>query len=142
MNLSGRLQIQHKLYFAFVKHLWSMEQREEAIHRLERLCDVVDIVTHCEKLADRSISVACWLEISDWKIEDQTSPNAPMPPPLQRSVLFSLKRARSSPSCGYRAWHSWGLLNFRLAEQLKEQDEGMTARQQVGRPQAVQGIML
>ena len=108
-----------------------MEQREEAIHRLERLCDVVDIVTHCEKLADRSISVACWLEISDWKIEDRTSPNAPMSPPLQRSALFSLKRAISSPSCGYRAWHSWGLLNFRLAEQLKEQDEGVTARQQV-----------
>jgi hypothetical protein len=48
MQIFCRLQIQHKLYFAYVKHLWSMDQRENAIRRLERLCDIVDIVAYCE----------------------------------------------------------------------------------------------
>ena len=44
-----RIQIQHQLYFAFVKHLWSMDQRDEALHRLKRLSNipVVDLIAHC-----------------------------------------------------------------------------------------------
>jgi FKBP12-rapamycin complex-associated protein len=106
-----------------------MDRREEALHRLERLCDVVDMVSHCEKQRDKSLSVACWLELSDCKIEDRVSPTATMSSSLQVSVLFALKRAISSPACGYKAWHAWALLNFRLAEQLNEHEEGPTARQ-------------
>lgn len=105
-----------------------MDQRDKAIHRLERLCDIVDIVAFCEKQTDRSISVACWLEYHYCKIEDRASPNSPMSSSLQVSVLFALKRAISCPSCGYRAWHRWALLNFRLAEQLQQQEEGSTTR--------------
>jgi FKBP12-rapamycin complex-associated protein len=106
-----------------------MDQRDESIHRLERLCNVVDLVSHCEKQRDRSLGVACWLELGDFQIEDRVTPNAPLPPALQVSVLFALKRAVTSSSSGYRAWHAWALLNFRLAEQLNKQEEGSTARQ-------------
>jgi serine/threonine-protein kinase mTOR len=116
------------LYFAFVKHLWSMDRRVEAIHRLERLCCIVDIVYHCQRQSDKSLGVACWLELSECKIDEQVSPNSHMTIPLQYSVLFALKRAILSPACGYKAWHAWALVNFRLAEQLHEQEETSTNR--------------
>lgn len=36
-----RLLAQHKLYFAYTKHLWATDRRDEAIHRLGLLCNVV-----------------------------------------------------------------------------------------------------
>jgi len=36
-----RLFVQHKLYFAYIKHLWATDRREESITRLGLLCNVV-----------------------------------------------------------------------------------------------------
>jgi len=125
----GLLQIQHQLYFVFVKHLWSIDQRKEAMHRLERLCDVVDLVSHCQNLRDNSLGVSCWLELGECKLEEITAPSSSISPDLQVNILFAFNRAISYPSCGYRAWHAWALLNFRIAEQLNAHKEGATTKQ-------------
>lgn len=36
-----RLFVQHKLYFAYIKHLWATDRRDESITRLGLLCNVV-----------------------------------------------------------------------------------------------------
>ena len=74
-----------------------MDQCEEARHRLERLCDVVDLVSHCEKRKASALSVACWLELADYKMEDATLLSASLPQNFQVCVLVALVRAIPSP---------------------------------------------
>jgi len=121
---SKRLSIQHRIYFAYIKHLWAMDHREEAMRRLACLSDVVDLVAHCEHSQDNTLRVSCWLRLGDWKVAGNP-PGTPLPEPLQAEVLTAYKRATASTGSGYRAWHSWALINFRLAQQI---DESMTVR--------------
>lgn len=117
------LKIQHKLYFAYLKHLWLTDRKDEALQRLSRLCDVVDLVAQCEGVDHDGLRGACWLELGEWKIEEMTSRGKNLPEPLQVEVLCEFKRATMMDSSGYKAWHSWALLNFRLALQIHERDE-------------------
>lgn len=115
-----RLNIQHKIYYAYVKHLWAMDNHEEAMDRLARLSDVVDLTSHCERKPNNSLRVACWLKLGEWKIAGSTSPASSLPEALQMDVLTAYKRATAADGSGYRAWHAWALLNFRLAKQCYE----------------------
>ena len=130
-----RLRIQHKLYFAYVKHLWAMDRREEAMYRLERLCDAVDLLGYTERVGPETIAldrrrgsgedlgVACFLELGEYKLEETQSRKTHIPEEVQTEVLYTFRRAISSSHCGYKAWHSWALLNFRIAEQLNEGED-------------------
>lgn len=129
-----RLRIQHHLYFAYVKHLWSLDRREEAMSRTERLCGVVDLTTQCENVADHSLAVACWLELGDYKLDGTLAHKATISESLQAEVLFALKQATSAPGCGYRAFHAWALLNFRIAEQLNGSEDVVGRRQRTSTP--------
>ena len=126
-----RIQIQHQLYFAFVRHLWSMDQRDEALHRLKRLSNipVVDLIAHCvEGTSASHLRVSCWIELGEYMLEETASPVSQIPLQLQVKVLSSFKRATSVPDCGYKAWHSWVLLNFRIAQQINDTKEGASTR--------------
>ena len=121
-----RLDIQHRLYFAYVKHLWFTERKEEAVTRLTYLSDVVDMVGHCEGVTDTSLRVGCWLELGEWKIKQAESPGTFLSDslPIQVEVLTTFKRASLLSSCGYRAWHNWALLNLRIAlQQQRDRDD-------------------
>jgi serine/threonine-protein kinase mTOR len=109
---------QQHLYFAYLKHRWLTDEREVAMWRLTRLAHVVDLVFHCEDVEDQSLRVACWLTLGEWKMDSAMSPNSFIPEALQADVLACFKRAVSNESCGYKAWHAWALLNFRIALQL------------------------
>jgi FKBP12-rapamycin complex-associated protein len=122
------LSIQHRLYFAFVKHLWSSDRRDEAMHRLKRLSAVVDLVSHCENVTDDSMQGACWLELGEWKLEQAAAPSSLITDQLQVEVLSAFKRATASSTSGYKAWHSWALLNFRIAQQISESDDPKQGR--------------
>lgn len=155
-----RLFIQHKLYFAYVKNLWATDRRDDALARLGLLCNVVgelsfifglfcvsiihsslnncathlgvvDLTTHCGQDTPQSeaLRVSCWLRYGDWKVAlNPLGEN--LPDSLAEDVLVSYKRATDAGSKNYRAWHSWALINFRLAEQIhgmeKEQGGGMS----------------
>ncbi len=88
-----------------------------------KLCDVVDLTSHCESIGEQSLRSACWLELGEWKIEETATPNSYIPDTLQVEVLSEFKRA-TIMNGGYKAWHNWALVNFRIAEQLNETDEG------------------
>lgn len=130
-----RLTIQYRLYFAYVKHLWYADRKDEAITRLESLSDVVDMVYQCEGVEDTSLRVACWVELGDWKITQAATPSSFLPESLQTEVLTAFKRATLLPNCGYKAWHSWALLNFRLALQMGHVDETTASQVLAGQGQ-------
>jgi FKBP12-rapamycin complex-associated protein len=111
------------LYFAYVNHMWFTERREEAMTRLRYLCDVVDMVSHFERVDDTSLRVNCWLELGEWKLSDVSSWSSFISDELQVDVLAAYKRATLFEDCGYKAWHAWALLNFRIALQSSDGDE-------------------
>jgi FKBP12-rapamycin complex-associated protein len=121
--LFSRLMIQHRLYFAYVNHLWFTERRQEAMTRLRPLCDVVDMVSHFERVDDTSLRVNCWLELGEWKLSDVSSRSSFISDELQADVLAAFQRATLFEDCGYKPWHAWALLNFRIALQSSDGDE-------------------
>jgi FKBP12-rapamycin complex-associated protein len=81
------------------------------------------MVAHCEGVKDTSLRVGCWLELGEWKLSEASSPSSPViEERLQADVLTYFKRATFLENCGYRAWHAWALLNFRLALQISEKE--------------------
>jgi len=97
-----------------------MDHHVEAMDRLTNLCNIVDMVSHCEKIDSTDLRVACWLRLGDWNVNESNSPGTPIPESLQTRVLMAYKRSTASPDCGYKAWHAWALINFRLAQQIHD----------------------
>eukprot|EP00985_Skeletonema_marinoi_P034756 scaffold44750_cov204-Skeletonema_marinoi.AAC.1 len=119
------LFVQHKLYFAYIKHLWATERRDEAMTRLSLLCNIVDLTTHYgDATLSNELRIKCWLRYGDWKLA-LNPPGSDLPENLATDVLVSYKRATDvAVSDNYRAFHSWALINFRLAEQLNDKERG------------------
>jgi serine/threonine-protein kinase mTOR len=105
-----------------VKHLWLTDRKEEALHRLKRLCDAVDMTTHCEAIQDNALRASCWLELGEWQIEEHITPTSFLPVKMQIEVLSNFKRATIMDG-GYKAWHNWALVNFRIAQQMSETED-------------------
>ena len=70
-----RLFIQHKLYFAYIKHLWATDRKDEAMTRLGLLCKVVGMcIFICCMFANTFMSyflltgnfIGCRLDITSW----------------------------------------------------------------------------
>ena len=113
------LDVQHRLYYAYVKHIWAIGGKNaEARNRLSLLCDTVDLIAACKGVNNNSLRVKCWLTLGEWKLATQ-APNSSLPPELQLEVLKAFKRATLAGENEYKSWHAWGLLNFRLTKQLK-----------------------
>ena len=119
-----RLIIQHRLYFAYTKHLWHTDRRPEAMMRLAHLSNVVDLVSSCQKHSRNPLRVSCFLELSDWKLIASASSAQLVPKEVDAEVLTILKRATLVPDCGYRGWHAWALLNFRIAQKRASGETG------------------
>lgn len=118
-----RLIIQHRLYFALTKHLWSTDRRVEAMMRLSHLSEVVDLVSACEGHQNSSLRVSCLVELSEWKLAAAASAGMQTSDEVNAEVLTMLKRATQISRCGYKAWHAWALLNFRIAQRRASGDE-------------------
>ncbi|KAL7500860.1 hypothetical protein ACHAWT_010361 [Skeletonema menzelii] len=123
-----KLFVQHKLYFAYIKHLWATERKDEAMSRLSLLCNIVDLTTHYgDSKMSNDLRIKCWLRFGDWKLA-LNPPGSDLPESLARDVLVSYKRATDvAISDNYRAFHSWALINFRLAEQINDKDRGLSS---------------
>lgn len=62
--------------------------------------------------------------MGEWQLSQSLSPGTtPIPRQLQADVLASFRRAVGVQDCGYKAWHCWALMNFRISMQLAEQSE-------------------
>ena len=94
------------------------------MNRLSLLCNIVDLTTQCGHATDQTeaLRMNCWLRKGDWKI-DLLPPGATLTESLSAEVVVAYKRATDAVTerkSSYRAWHSWALINFRLAEQSDE----------------------
>jgi len=115
-----RIYVQHKLYFAYLKHLWLMNNRDEALNRLGLLANVVDLIAHFEGQAMKELRTSCWLKVSEWRIDSAHNRDLSLTSSTQTEILIALKRATFQNYDGYKSWHAWSLFNFRLAQQHDE----------------------
>jgi FKBP12-rapamycin complex-associated protein len=82
-----------------------------------------DLAAKCHHYGDESeaFQLSCWLKCGDWRLASRPL-GAQLSDSVATDVLVSYKRAteagQRSSSSSYRAFHSWALLNFRLAEQI------------------------
>jgi FKBP12-rapamycin complex-associated protein len=97
-----------------------MNCREEAMDRLEKLADVVDMVSNTISNEHNALRVSCWLKLGEWKISSTHSHVFSLQEKTQYEVLMALKRSTYGNRYGYKAWHTWALVNFRLAQQHDE----------------------
>ncbi len=118
-NKLDRIQVEHKLYYAYVKYLWTMNQSEEAMQRLTYLANIVDMISHCNNDYGNNLRVRCWMKLGEWKLA-LSSPGNPLTELKQQEILMAFKRSIAFTFDGYRAWHNWALINFRLAQQNDE----------------------
>ena len=119
------LFVQHRLYFAYIKHLWATDRKEEGLTRLCLLCNVVDMTTNLggEDWSRDALRVNCWLRYGDWRLASAAT-GSNLSDSLAAEVLVSFKRASDANIANnYRAFHSWSLINFRLAEQIHASDD-------------------
>jgi FKBP12-rapamycin complex-associated protein len=128
-----RLIIQQKLYFAYIKHLWATERQDEAMSRMGKFCHIVDLTAKCGYYVGQSeaahvscFHVSCWLKCGDWRLA-LLPPGTDLDDNVATDVLVSYKRAteavRGNNLSLYKAWHSWALINFRLAEQISSNEK-------------------
>jgi hypothetical protein len=55
-------------------------------------------------------------------------PGEPLSDALATDVILSYKRATDALTYDYMAWHSWALINFRLAEQIHGSDKDQSSK--------------
>ena len=94
-----------------------MGDSEMAIDRLIHLSDVVDMISHWKSEYGRELRDSCWIQLGEWKYSKQSIA-------VEQGcndILMAFKRATAENSNNYKAWHNWGLINFRLAQNEKNQ---------------------
>ena len=102
-----RLISLHKLYFSYLKHLWAVDDREKALHRLGRLSDFVDMICHCHNDYKLALRRECWLKLGDWLVTMSSPSGGPIKEKSQMKILMAYKRATSLAHSDYKVWHSW-----------------------------------
>ena len=102
-----------------MKHLWVLDHRQESLNRLASLANIVDMISYNQENTQNDLHVACWLKLGDLKAASNP-PGSCLDESTQMEVLVAYKRATAHVQSGYKAWHAWALLNFRLAQQSNE----------------------
>uniref|UniRef100_A0A7S1BDY4 non-specific serine/threonine protein kinase n=1 Tax=Corethron hystrix TaxID=216773 RepID=A0A7S1BDY4_9STRA len=113
-----RLHIQHRLYYAYVKHLWATRHSAAAMDRLSKLNSILELTAHFEKSITSNLQVHCFVKLGNWKLA-QEPPGTILSLTKQYEILRAYKKATFRCNNDYKAWHSWALINFRLVQHQK-----------------------
>ena len=104
------------MHFAMLKQLWvSPTKRSQALSGLESLIRLMgDFATS----ADTTTHLNCLLKLGEWKIA-MIEPGMVVDKSTRRDVLTLYGRAITVDPTDYRAWHQWGLSNYRAIEESR-----------------------
>ncbi|CAH0563403.1 unnamed protein product [Brassicogethes aeneus] len=120
--------------FAYTKHLWATDNKEEAFNKLSQFLEQYDRPDAEEPSYDiddkRNVLARCYLKLGSWQEAREGISRTSILP-----VLRSYQSATENDPKWYKAWHSWAYMNFEtvlyyknkssadnLAENLVKQD--------------------
>ena len=120
-----------KIRFAVLRQRWSVGEQPSAIECLQGLIDVIGNsnldLKRSDELADgvapsssssSSLYLDCLLKLGQWKLA-VLDPGVSVDMDTRRSVLALYSKATVMNPGSYRAWHEWGLANYRAADEVR-----------------------
>ena len=110
-------QYDHKVSFAYFKHMWAVGDKEGAYVNLESLITNLKIresTYNTDELLSR-----CCVKYGDWTVEKNTEE-------INKAMTY-YKEAMVFDKTWYRAWHAWALANQNQAEKSKNAISYITA---------------
>ncbi|TMW61633.1 hypothetical protein Poli38472_010696 [Pythium oligandrum] len=117
---------QHRVAFAYLKHLWAVGDKNVALQELQTLVSKISPSPTAPRnrpkgsngasvssSAEDELIVKCHLKLGEWQlaIHDQQLDRVMIP-----SILASLKLCTDLEPKSYKAWHAWALMNFHVVE--------------------------
>jgi len=133
-----------KVRFAVLRLQWALGRRTEAVDSLFALIEVMS--SSSLELKDNSASTTagartptpsavsttvtssslyldCLLKLGQWRLA-LLPPSVSVDAETRRAVLNLYSKATVMNPGNYRAWHEWGLANYRAAEEMRERGGG------------------
>lgn len=110
-----------RIRFSMLKQKWAVGAHSQALNGLDALirslgrdpCKGTDAVTHHD----------CLLKLGEWRVA-MADPGQPVDSNTRRDVLALYSRATLVLNSSYRAWHQWGLSNYRAIEEARGKSMG------------------
>ncbi|RLN97572.1 hypothetical protein BBJ28_00010972 [Nothophytophthora sp. Chile5] len=123
----------NRVAFAYLKHLWAVGQKRDALTDLHRLVTRISSSARQRSQSpglygappspapammpirseEEELLVKCHLKMAEWQlaVHDQQLEHVPVD-----SVLASLRLCTELEPRSYKAWHAWALMNFQVVE--------------------------
>eukprot|EP00003_Mantamonas_plastica_P010783 TRINITY_DN2025_c0_g1_i1.p1 TRINITY_DN2025_c0_g1~~TRINITY_DN2025_c0_g1_i1.p1 ORF type:complete len:2240 (+),score=782.23 TRINITY_DN2025_c0_g1_i1:702-7421(+) len=92
--------------FGYLKHIWAIDNREEAFSRLKAFVDVLEN----DEGRDASLLASAYLKLGSWQLElqeDQLDNEE-----VVENVLVAFGKATNLENNSYDAWHAWAMMNY------------------------------
>jgi phosphatidylinositol kinase/protein kinase (PI-3 family) len=124
-----QLTHQSSVTFAYLKHLWSVDKREDACEQLSQLVHHPYLRLHGTRQQHANmpskgsqqeyreltrVRVRCLLKLADWQMK---LCNNKLTHANLDTVQQLLKEATDLNPGNYSAWHQWALMNYQVVEQ-------------------------
>jgi FKBP12-rapamycin complex-associated protein len=97
---------------------------DDAINSLSKLANIIELIAHFNKSYDPELRVKCWAKLGEWKFA-QSPPGKSLMGTEMHEILGAFKRCTVYDRHGYRSWHNWAMVNFRLAQQYDDTKENV-----------------
>ena len=116
----SELSMDRRIQYAKYQQQWSSNNgRLAALQGLENLCRSMDAPDAMMSYADADVHRDCLLRLGKWKLYLLESEAIPIDPVTRHTVLDLYGKATLVDPHSYRAWHEWGLANFRAVEEAR-----------------------
>jgi hypothetical protein len=129
-----------KIRFAVLRQRWAVGDRRDAVEALAALIDAMsnsslDLKDNGSNITTRTptpssvshgssstpsslLYLDCLLKLGQWKLA-LLPPSVPVDSETRRTVVALYSKATVMNPQSYRAWHEWGLANYRAAEEIR-----------------------
>jgi FKBP12-rapamycin complex-associated protein len=113
--------MEFRIRFAMLKQKWAVGAQEQALGGLDSL--LRSLGRDSNRSTDAATHHDCLLKLGEWKMA-MVDPGQPVDPNTRRDVLALYSRATLVLPSSYRAWHQWGLSNYRAIEEARGKGGG------------------
>ena len=116
---SEEVCMEYRVRFAMLKQRWAVGQQASALAGLDSLIrSLVPTGNEPRATADARTHHDCLLRLGEWKVA-MVGPGMSVDPSTRKDVMGLFSRATLILPSSYRAWHQWGLCNYRAIEEAR-----------------------
>jgi FKBP12-rapamycin complex-associated protein len=118
INNTDEIVMNRRIKFAMLKQEWSIGKKLQALQGLEILIRTSLSSDNASSTVDTQSYLSCLLKLGEWKIAI-LEPGLSVDSGTRAEVLNIFSKSTIVDPNSYRAWHQWGLSNYRAVEESK-----------------------